>query len=140
MRLFLDANVLFSAAYSPTGRSAALIRLARSGRCRVVTSRYAADEARRNLAVKSPRGLQRFADTLEGVEMVADAGPRSVARALRLGLPAGDAAILAAAVTAGADGLVTGDRRHFGHLFGKTVGGVRVLSLRGALNEVLRSD
>ena len=137
MRLFLDANVLFAAAWSPSGRSAALLRLARTGRCRVVTSAYAADEARRNLAIKKPEGLERFAEILKGIEMAPDAGPRSIALASERGLPPGDAAILAAAVATGADALVTGDRRHFGRLFGATVGGVRILALHQALADVL---
>jgi len=137
VRLFLDANVLFAAVWSPSGRSAALLRLARAGRCRVVTSRYAADEARRNLAVKTSDGLERFDELFTGIEMAPDAGPRSVARASKLGLPPGDAAILAAAVASGADALVTGDRRHFGRLFGTTIAGVTVLTLRQALEKVL---
>ena len=54
------------------------------------------------------------------------------------GLPEEDAPILAAAVTAQADVLVTGDRGHFGHLFGRTVRGVRELSLAATLDRVLR--
>jgi len=137
MRLFLDANVLFAAAHSPTGRSAALLRLGRTGRFRAATSRFAADEARRNLAVKSPDALHVFEEDLADIELVPDAGPRSVARATSLGLPPGDAAILAAAVASGSDRLVTGDRRHFGRLFGRTFGGVTVVTLRHALEEVL---
>ncbi|HMU50769.1 MAG TPA: hypothetical protein PKA13_13420 [Geminicoccaceae bacterium] len=53
------------------------------------------------------------------------------------GLPEKDAPILAAAVAAAADLLVTGDRRHFGGLFGRTVHGVRILSLADGLAELL---
>ena len=53
-------------------------------------------------------------------------------------LPPEDAPILAAAVQAKADLLVTGDRSHFGHLFRKTVRGVRVESLADALARLLR--
>ena len=48
-----------------------------------------------------------------------------------------DAPIMAAAVSGCVDILVTGDRRDFGHLFGKKVEGVVVLSPREALEEVL---
>jgi predicted nucleic acid-binding protein len=57
-----------------------------------------------------------------------------------MGLPANDAPILAAATAARVDVLVTGDRTHFGHLFGATVGGVTVLSPGDALAHVLEAD
>jgi hypothetical protein len=48
-----------------------------------------------------------------------------------------DAPIMAAAVACAADILVTGDRRDFGHLFGKNVEGVHVLSPRETMAEIL---
>lgn len=57
----------------------------------------------------------------------------AIADAATQGLPDKDAPILAAAVAAQADILVTGDRTHFGHLYGKVIGGLRVLTLRDAL-------
>ncbi len=48
-RVFLDANVLFSAAYG-SSRIGALWDRARFGRCRLLASRYAIEEARRNLS------------------------------------------------------------------------------------------
>jgi hypothetical protein len=51
-------------------------------------------------------------------------------------MPAKDVPILAAAA-AGADLLITGDRRHFGHLFGRTLEGVTVLGLAEALRQLL---
>jgi len=53
------------------------------------------------------------------------------------GLPVKDAPILAAAVLARADLLVTGDRRHVGPLFGRTLQGVRLLALADGLAAVL---
>jgi predicted nucleic acid-binding protein len=57
MRIFLDANVLFSAARNPDGNCAALVRLAGRRRCALLSSRFAIEEARRNLALKSPQAL-----------------------------------------------------------------------------------
>ena len=48
-----------------------------------------------------------------------------------------DAPIMAAAVVCAANILVTGDRRDFGHLFGQSIEGVRVMSPGGVLGEVL---
>jgi len=55
MRVFLDANILFSAAQSQSRMRAFLERLFDRAEC--LTNAYAAEEARRNLAVKFPAGL-----------------------------------------------------------------------------------
>ena len=136
MRLFLDANVLFAAAHSPAGRSRALFALAGRELCTLVTSPHAIEEARRNVNLKSPAEASSLDDLLESVERVAEADPRLVAWAADQGLPPGDAPILAAAVAAEADALVTGDRSHFGRLFGRRVGGVEVLSLAEAIGRL----
>jgi predicted nucleic acid-binding protein len=48
-----------------------------------------------------------------------------------------DAPILAAAIDARCDWLVTGDRRDFGHLFGTEQRGVRVMPPSEALQRIL---
>jgi predicted nucleic acid-binding protein len=137
VRLFLDANVLFTAAYSPEGRSAALLTLAGSVVCSLASSRHAIDEAGRNLALKAPESMPAFEQLMGLLEVVPEAGPGIVAWAEQQGLPAYDAPILAAAVAARVDLLVTGDRSHFGHLFGSTAGGVTVVPPGDALARVL---
>ena len=137
MRLFLDANVLFAAAYSPEGRSALLFVLAGEGLCSLASSRHAMDEASRNLAIKAPERISASERPLALVAIVPEADPRLVEWAGELGLPANDAPIVAAATAAEVNILVTGDRTHFGHLFGTTVGGVTVLPPGDALAIVL---
>jgi predicted nucleic acid-binding protein len=137
VRLFLDANVLFAAAYSPNGRSGALFALAGEGLCSLSSSRHAIDEAARNLALKAPDTTPALERLLALLEVVPEAGPRLVAWAAELGLPANDAPILAAAVASQLDLLVTGDRTHFGHLFGRTIGSVTVTVPGDALAVVL---
>jgi predicted nucleic acid-binding protein len=137
VRLFLGANVLFAAVHSPEGRSRALFELATGRHCSLLTSPHAVDEARRNLTLKSPSQADSLDDLLSVVEQVAEAGPRFVAWAASHGLPPNDAPILAAAAAANADALVTGDRAHFGHLFGEKPGGVEILPLSDALARVL---
>lgn len=133
MRVFLDANVLFSGAHSPGGRARGLFSLAESGFCELVTSEHAIGEAKRNLAMKHPSAVKDFKDLMKQITRAAEGGPSLVAWAAGLGLPENDAPILAAAAAASADLLVTGDRRHFGHLYGKTAGRVRIVTLREAL-------
>lgn len=137
MRLFLDANVIFTAAHNPVGRSAGIVELAHSGRCRAATSPHAAAEARRNLALKYPDALARLDSLMGQIEVVPEAASIDVAWAAEQGLPPKDAPVLAAAVACGADALVTGDRTHFGHLFGRRLRGVLVLDPAQALARVL---
>ena len=72
--------------------------------------------------------------------MVPEAVPALVVWAGTQGLDDNDAPILAAAAAAKVDALVTGDRRHFGPLFGQTLRGVRILSLADAIELVLRGN
>lgn len=138
MRIFCDANVLFAAALSPEGRSAALVELAGGGEHVLLASEHAIAEARRNLVRKGPGSLERFDATVSrALERVPEPPPPLVDRASGEGLPDSDAPILAAAIASGADVLVTGDRRHFGELFGTTVEGVEILSLAETLARLL---
>jgi len=137
VKVFLDANVVFSAAHQREGRAQALLLLARAGRCELMVSAHALEEARRNLTRKSHSFDQRLADLLAMTAVVAEAPAPLVAWALEHGLPLKDAPILAAAVHANAGILVTGDLRDFGHLFGKSLRGVRILSLAKAIEAVL---
>jgi len=137
VKVFLDANVVFSAAHQREGRAQALLLLARAGRCDLMVSAHALEEARRNLTRKSHSFDKRLEDLLPMTEVVAEAPAPLVAWALEHGLPLKDAPILAAAVHANADILVTGDLRDFGHLFGKSLRGVRILSLAKAIEAVL---
>lgn len=121
-RLFLDANVLFSAAYR---ESSGLLRFWELDDAELLTSLYAIEEARRNLDAEDPR--RRLDGLLRGVRVV----PESVCELPSEGkLSDKDVPILRAAIAARASHLVTGDRRDFGRYFGKTVGGVRVTTPR----------
>ncbi|MCP4899446.1 MAG: PIN domain-containing protein [bacterium] len=137
MRLFLDANVIFAAAYSAEGRARALFMIAGVGRCTLIASQHAIAEARRNVTMKAPHATEELEELLRKVQTVAEGGPGLLAWAAGHGLPENDAPILAAAAAAEADVLVTGDRRHFGYLVGTTTGGVRVITLADALDLVL---
>ena len=73
MRVFLDANVLFSACLRDRSRQYAFFALARSGRCRLLTSAYAVDETRRNIARKAAGRADVLAILVRLVEVVPDA-------------------------------------------------------------------
>lgn len=128
MRLFLDANVIFSAAHNPDGRARALFLLQRNGRCELIASAHALEEARRNIALKYPSRTTELHVLTRELRVVPEAEVKAVAQAQQeLELPLDDAPIFAAAVAAGADVLVTGDRTHFGRLYRKRIEGVEVL-------------
>lgn len=135
-RVFLDANVLFSAADGPEGRCAALFELAARGKCVLLTSAYAVTEADRNLRHKKPEALKAFAALLEKIRIVGEPNPAKRGEAEGLGLDPGDVPILAAAFER-CDLLVTGDRKHFGIFMGRSVRGIRVMSPGEALAALL---
>ena len=138
MKLFLDANVLFTAVYSPGGRARGLFELADAGHCSLCTSAFALEEARRNLSLKAPAKLSGLGCILPLLTIVPEPSPEKVTWAQGLPLPMKDAPIMAAAVVCAADILVTGDRHDFGHLFGQSSERVRVMSPMEALGEVLK--
>jgi uncharacterized protein len=121
-RVFLDANVLYSAAYMEL---AGLTRLWRRDDTQLLSSAYASEEARRNLAVDRPEAVPRLKRLLESVSTV-DA-PQGLKLPETIRLDPKDQPILLAAIHARADYLLTGDARHFGHLYGKRIEGLLIL-------------
>ena len=135
MRVFLDANVLFSAAKSDGAIRELLGILVSSGH-RLVADVYVLEEARRNLERKGPAALVRLGEIIGDVEVTAFRPPGRLPAAAGA-LPAKDAPVLAAAIRLRCDALVTGDRTHFGPLFGRSISGVTIYSPR-MLVEALR--
>jgi len=88
----------------------------------ILSSGYAAEEARRNLDTDVARA--RLERLLEKTQIVPEAPDASLPRGISLAEK--DRPILQAAIAAWATHLVTGDLRDFGPLLGKQVGGVRV--------------
>lgn len=127
MRVFLDASVLFSAAYRETGSVRAFFTLAGAGACSLVSSAHGVEEARRNLVAKHPDRLADLEALLVKIELCPEPGAATVDWALSMGLPPKDAAILAAAVEARCQILATGDRTDFGPLFGRRMRGAVVM-------------
>ena len=140
MRVFVDSSVLYLAATSAAGRAAALVRLAAMGRFTLCASSHVIEEARRNIVTRSRTGADDLERLVQRLERVAEAPAKLVTWAGEQGLGAGDAPVLAAAVAAGVDGLVTADRSSFGHLFGSRPGGVTVASLCEALRFFLERE
>lgn len=121
MRIFLDANILFAAAL-PKSRTAAFFAESQK-HVALMTSVYAAEEARRNLTEKRPDALSHFERLLQyiGVTGVATAS-------IEVTLAEKDIPVLGGAVASNATHLLTGDYRDFGVFLGKTVQGVKIVS------------
>lgn len=118
-RLFLDANVLFSAAYRP---DAGLQKLWAMQNVTLCSSHFALEEARINLAEEVQRGrLARLCSSLQLFDPPLSELPRGVS------LPAKDVPILLAGIAARATHLLTGDVRHFEAYFGKRIEGILIL-------------
>ena len=110
IRLFLDANVLFTAAHNPTGKAALIIELGSQGYWEVVTSSHAIEEARRNVAMKFPQSLKRLDSLIQLVTKV----PFRSGQPCPVSLPPKDRPILEAAIQCKATHLLTGDVKDFG--------------------------
>lgn len=136
MRIFLDANILFSAAKSKGAVRQLLDRLIEAGH-ECCADGYVVEEARRNLAAKAPDGLDAL-ETLLARVRVADAQPVDTAFDAAISLPDKDRPVLAAAVRHGCAALVTGDRTHFGPYFGKALQGVAIHSPRSLAEALLK--
>ncbi|MDE2321337.1 MAG: DNA-binding protein [candidate division NC10 bacterium] len=120
-RLFLDANVLFSAAYRS---DAGLRRLWEIVGIQLLTSVYAEEEARRNL--NTPVQYATLDELLRHVKVLIFQ-PESSHLPYGLELPDNDRPILEAAIFSQATHLLTGDMKAFGPYYGCTLAGVLIL-------------
>ncbi len=128
MRIFLDANILFSAAKSD-GAVRALLRLLVERGHTCCADGYVITEARRNLAAKGAEALVVLDALLPHLHL-AEGVPGPAPASEVEWLPEKDRPVLAAAMRLRCDVLVTGDRTHFGAGHDRSFGGVTILSPR----------
>ena len=120
LRIFLDSNVLFSASYSERSR---FLRLWRLVEVTTLISPYVIGEVRRNArninqALRLNAILTRTTIVKDGDAAVIPPGTVLVEK---------DRPILASAIAAGADYLLTGDIGDFSHLYGSRIRGVIII-------------
>jgi len=120
-RIFLDANILFSAVYR---ENASLLKLWQMANIVLITSDYAVQEAVVNLDKTEQRN--RLTKLLRAVT-VQDYPVNPPTLPALINLPEKDIPILQAAIIGKADILLTGDISHFGRYFGKTICGIRIM-------------
>ena len=132
MRVFLDANILFSAAKS-NGAIRQLRQLLKQAGHTLVADSYVLAEASRNIAAKADAQAVSDLDALLGqvdVSTVQFAHTSPTLQAAALWLPEKDRPVLLAAMALACDMLVTGDSTHFGPGYGQRFEGVMVCSPR----------
>jgi uncharacterized protein len=130
MRIFLDANILFSAAL-PKSRMGVFLETI-SSQADFLTNAYAVEEARRNLELKFPGSVKNLERLVKKCEMISQ-----LAADLEIELPLKDKPILGGAIAGHATHLLTGDERDFGKFWGKTIQGVKIISPKLLAEEML---
>ena len=114
-RVFVDADVLFAGAVSPSeaGASLVVLRLAEITLIEAIASRQVITEAERNLSAKLPRALPEFRLLISRcLKVVPDPAPADLARYAGAAHPK-DLPILVAAVRERCPWLVTFNTRHY---------------------------
>lgn len=133
-RLFLDANILFSASYREDAGVTVLWSLPNVV---LLTSPYAIEEAQRNLAKRDQK--KRLTRLIQSLQLVqAATAPEAMRREVEL--PDKDWPILAGAIAAEATHLITGDLKHFGPYFGQTIHGILVLPPADYIRKTTRAS
>ena len=134
MRVFLDANILFSAAKSDGAvREFVHLLLEHGNDC--IVDDYVVIEARHNLAAKDPSALAQLESLLKRMHMSPAEAPGPELRLVNW-LPAKDRPVLAAAIRLHCDALVTGDRTHFSAGYGKVFASVTIYSPRSLAEQL----
>lgn len=112
--VFLDTSALIAGIISPTGAAHEVLRLCEAKIIELVISRQVLIEADRNLSNKLPALVPDYRDLLRRLSprIVEDPGREETERAAEV-INRKDAPILAAALEARVDYLVTWNTRHF---------------------------
>ena len=136
MRVFLDANILFSAARAD-GAMRTLLTLFRGRSHLLVASQSVLIEASRNLERKATTVALSDLDAIQSTLEISnrERGDRSATHTAWL--PTKDRHVLAAAIALKCDALFTGDKTHFGAGYGERFGNVLILSPRMAAETLL---
>ncbi len=114
LKVFLDTSVLFAAVYSETGGARLILKLGEAGAVQLWVGPWVLREAEEVIRRKSPQSKTYFALLLHRgrVEVGQEAGEKALSRAMAVVDYVPDAQIVAEALEAGVDYLVSFDREH----------------------------
>jgi len=113
MRIFLDANIIYSASRSTKGASYAVFQIAKRGKIEIVSSRLALVEAERNLYEKENQEvIERFYSLIKNIDVLSVESDKAKSRYKDV-IEEKDAPILYGAFKSGSSYLLTLDRKRF---------------------------
>lgn len=112
-RVFFDSSVLISASISATGKSRYLLNLSDKNKIKGISSRYAVLESERALIKKLPEALLMFQKVIQEANLEILDFPKNIVKYEKMIKDKADAPILASAIEAKVDYLVTLNRKHF---------------------------
>ena len=115
MKIFLDANILFSGSDSNSRIYKLLRIIQKHGEC--VTNSYAIEEARRNIERKKYGSIEGLESILKNIFV----DNKLLLSDIPAELESKDVPILGGAIAQQCTHLLTGDRKDFGFLYGKRV-------------------
>ena len=121
MKVFLDANILFSSSAKQSLIRELINVIQANGTC--LTNSYAVEEAKRNIKLKNFGSIQQLELLLTGIDIT-----NTLVIDLPVKLPDKDIPILAGAIALKCTHLLTGDKKDFGFLFGEVVSEVKIVS------------
>jgi putative PIN family toxin of toxin-antitoxin system len=129
IRVFVDTNVLIAGIASVSGASGTVLDLCEAGIVQMVISRQVLIEADRNISSKLPGLVEPFRRFIRDLAplMMEEPSPASLEKCEGL-VDRKDAAILATALDAEADFLITLDKKHFLKASIPPALGIKVLS------------
>jgi predicted nucleic acid-binding protein len=140
MEVFLDASVLFSAAYSQTGASRELIRLGVKGEIQLVISNLVCNEALTNLESKAPEVAHKLSSFFQAVPFKeVKPGKEEVLAAMKY-TEFKDAPVVAAARCAEVDYLISLDKAHLVGVAAVQEGSGLNILLPGEFLEIFRKN
>ena len=135
MRIFLDANILFSAAKS-NGAIRCFLMMLLEKKHELRISFFVQEEALRNLQTKAPDSVRYLEELKKLITLIPEAKFLTPLPLMASSLPMKDRPVLQAAIHDQCDILLTGDKLHFGEFFGRKIEKVAVHSPR-SLAELL---
>jgi len=131
VKVFLDANILFSASKEESRIGKLIAVILNHGIC--VTNAYAIEEAKRNLKRKRYGSVEILNELLPKLTI-----DNHLHTTVPVPLKSKDIPILGGAIALGCSHLLTGDERDFGVYFGQIIAGVRVISPKEMAEELIR--
>lgn len=131
MKVFLDANILFSSSAEKSRVRELVLILQKHGIC--VTNSYALNEAKKNIIAKKFGNLQILELLLENIKV-----NNSLILDFNFNIREKDIPILAGAIAQQCTHLLTGDKKDFGFLFGQSISGVKIVSPQLMATELMK--